>query len=140
MNIFAQESIYVTITEAKESSEILSKINDESKRVYITKAQTIIDNIIWKYGNKEDITQKTIFPVIGEWIPLEIKQATILLAENLSSYTESDRVVTSEKRRWNAVTYEVKANQYQKYHPCMNADIFALIKKFIQPSNTFYRT
>jgi hypothetical protein len=121
--VFIKPLIYVTIAEVRETGK-LSCFDDEDTSIYIGKSESIIDNII-----SHDFIDT----------PIAIKQAVILLAERISQYSESEKIVTSEKRRGNAVTYETRGNIYASLHPCMNAEIYNLLKPYMT-SNTFFRT
>jgi hypothetical protein len=149
-SIFEEEITYVNISELKDSTSNseLKWSNDEEIKKYVRKAERIIDNLIEKHGTKKQASQRTIFPTVSDLIPIEIKQATILLSERVfekRNETEKERTIKSETRRWNSVTYADKKNKYKEMHSCMTEEIYVLIEKYIS-SNTspvvggFYRT
>ena len=85
-NLF-DDIVYVSIQDVKDTSnleEIQNKSNKELTR-YITEAQYIIDNYIWRYETKLDENQTFIFPIedSGWIIPTEISLATIYIVEDL---------------------------------------------------------
>lgn len=87
-SIFEKDPIYITVTEAKDSSSVLNALPSDGKvKEFIYKAQKIIDAYIVKYWVKTVSTQEFIFPVNGDTtIPSDIKEACVLIAEHLSKW------------------------------------------------------
>lgn len=145
-NIFAEDITYLTIEEYKWSSQDV--IDDEEIKIYVRKAEVVIDKIIWSYWKPQNINQKTIFPVIDVGVPIEIKKATVLITNCL--YWGKDRidtwkVISSESRRGNSVTYDTsRVDKYKNIHPCYNSEIHSYLEKFIKndklKTSCFFRT
>ncbi len=149
-NIFSEDITYLTIQEIKDSSsntELTSSTNEDIQW-WIRRAEKIIDSLIESYGTKVDSSQNTIFPTIADGIPIEVKQATILLTECVfqnRNKIEQERIIKSETRRGNSVTYEDKVDKFKQMHSCMSEEIYELLKKYISSNtssiwNWFYRT
>lgn len=108
---------YVTLTDARDTSSTLSPVWDQALTDALCQAQLTVDNYIWSYGTKEDEDQALIFPVEDEWIPNEIKIATIRIAEQI--YLEGNSLwslrgdkVVSEGNLSRSIAYSDK----QKYN------------------------
>jgi len=108
--------IYVTLEDVRESSRILAsnaKPTDSVLTQLITESQWIIDTYIGSYGTKEVETQTFIFPTEDDWIPTDIKLATVRIAEQL--YLQGDNLwslkwdrVVSESNLSRSVSYSDK--------------------------------
>ena len=127
VNLFIQEPIYITIQELKDSSnnqDIKLSTNDDNLKILISKAQDVIDYIIWDYWIKLLSTQNNIFPEKTLWVPLNIKKACILLCDNMYvwwvlswwAYNWNIWNIKSETYRWTSVqyfdTWEILKNQF----------------------------
>lgn len=131
MNIFAQDLKFVTLDEVKNSSEILKVLTDEDIKIFIWRAESIIENLI-----EMQFTE----------IPIKIKQATILLANCLfwnKDNSRSKRIIKSETRRWNQVTFATESEDFslKKIHPCMTPEIYVLLTPYLKNRRwLFFRT
>lgn len=131
-NIFLQSLQYVTLSQVRQSSKIYEALDDETLQIYIGRAENIIKGVIWEKEFKKT--------------PVQIQQAVLLLANCL--YQKKDKkqeqMIKSEKRRGNQVVYatELVDTTYIKIHPCMNAEIYGLLRPYIQKEtkNIFFRT
>ena len=88
-SIFDKEPVYITLTEARESSWILDPISESTLKELIYKSELIIDAFIIRYGEKFNSSQEFIFPI--KWdnseslIPNDIKIACLKISEYLST-------------------------------------------------------
>ena len=145
-NLFIEDITYLTLDEYKDSGWTIKDDNDI--KIFVRKAEQIIDDIIWSYWDKLDNTQNTIFPVLDERVPLGIKKACILITNCL--YKNKDRldfskVIVSETRRWKSVSYDTKfKDKFKMLHSCNNEEIYLYLKPFIKIDKTktsnFFRT
>ena len=135
-NIFVEEIKFLTLEEVKNSSRIFKNIDNDEIKIFISQAEKIVQHIT----GRVDFWNPT---------PTEIKQATLLIAECLYRKKDnkwfSDKIIKSEKRRGNEVTYatENEVLFYKKIHPCLTADIYILLNPFIENNkiwSTFFRT
>ncbi len=153
MNIFVENITYLTIEELKEAFSIFNDKDDNDLQILIRRAEKNIDNIIWKYGEKKEKDQKTIFPTKKDNIPLEIKQAAALLCKNIFSYKENNIKTESkrEKRRWNEYNFsntyfEKQENTFTKINKYLDEEIYNLLTPFLEEKNintrksSFFRT
>jgi len=105
-NIFIQDPIYITIEELSDgtTNSLIAWASNDDKKKLITESQDIIDQYIWSYPTKVDVDQTYIFPTINDWIPLNIKKATILLCENLADWWFlSWKAYDKSSSNWNIV-------------------------------------
>lgn len=115
MNVFVSDLKYITVSELKASSPILDALEDEAVQILWVKAENVVDSLC-KLTETND----------------SIKKALVLLTECISKWEVANRVVTSEKRRWNSVTYSVKQNRYENIHYCMNEEIYLYLKPYLK--------
>jgi len=140
-NLFIEELNYVNLEEYKESINN-TWLSDDEIKINLRKAEKIIDDEVWKYWTKIDPLQKTIFPVVWEDIPLNIKQATILIASNIFNLKNTpSRVIASEKRRWSTIVYDTDKEVNKYWNKYINEEIYLLLKPYVlQTINSFFRT
>jgi len=144
-NIFDEDIIYLTEQEYSDSDWIITDPVDV--KIYIRKAEIVIDNIIWSYWKKDDINQVTIFPVNG-MVPLNIKKACVLITNCLYKNKDKNngsRVILSETRWRNSVTYDTRyQDKYKNIHFCYTEEIHSFLKEFLKndktKTNSFFRT
>ena len=148
-NILVENITYLTIDEVKDSSSLFDSKEDQYIQAIVRQAERIIDSIIGNYGTKQEENKKTLFPIQWEDIPLEIKQATLLLSECLlkKQNNTGNRIIKSEKRRGNTITYDVEpsTNKYSDIHPCIDESIYTLLQPYLPTkiesgSDNFFRT
>lgn len=145
-NLFLEEMTYLTINEYRSSGWTIS--NDSDIKIYVRKAEQIIDNIIISYWKKKDSAQNTIFPVEIEDIPLNIKKACFKISEYLfknKDRSEVSKLIISESRRWKSVTYDTNfQDKYKMIHSALNEEIYMYLKPYIKVDKTlksnFFRT
>lgn len=78
------ELVYIELDDARDTSTILAGITDDDELTsLITEAQWIIDTYIGSYWEREVETQTFIFPTVDDWIPQEIKLATVRISEQI---------------------------------------------------------
>lgn len=93
-NIFQTSPVYISLENLRDSTtnedlKLDTQVSNENVSILISKAQDIIDNVIWDYWVPNIENQETIFPIQNEdWteneiIPIAIQKATLLLVENL---------------------------------------------------------
>ena len=103
-NLFVEPITYITVQDMRDVYPWdYDNETDENIAIYIRKAERLVDSLIVSYWEKLYPNQKTIFPTIKDWIPLEIKQATILLANCIWRHRLTwfnERKIQREKRRW----------------------------------------
>lgn len=147
-NLFIEEPTYITLQDFKDSSSgELVLTSDDNIKIYIVKAQILIDSLIWSYDEKLVSTQTYIFPTLNFWIPADIKKATILLSESLyKNRNNLDKFynIQQEQRRWSSVTYDTSSkSKFQNIHPCLNDEIYIYLQKYFKIDKTksvFFRT
>jgi len=98
-------------------NEELNSLTDDVIDSFIIKAQYLIDDYIWSYWTKYEENQSFIFPIrkydnledleiYDEFIPIEIKQAAVLIVENLFEISLSDdERILQEKHGDQSYTY-----------------------------------
>lgn len=101
-SIFAQDPIYITIQEVKDSTKktAITLLSDTDIKILIYKAQKSIDNYIVGYWKPFVSWQSFIFPIDIDWvstIPADIKEACLYCVEQI--YENGDTV----KNFWNSL-------------------------------------
>lgn len=149
-NLFVEPITYITVQDMRDVYPWdYDNETDENIAIYIRKAERLVDSLIVSYWEKLDPNQNTIFPTKKDWIPLEVKQATILLANCIWRHRFTwfnERKIQREKRRWNEIEYETwSIDKFKLLHPCMTQEIYDLLSKFLPNENklntsTFFRT
>lgn len=144
-NIFEENTTYLTTSEYSDSWWMIS--SEAEIKIYIRKAEIVIDNIIWSYWTKENSNQNTIFPVLWEGVPLDIKKACFLITDCLYKNRNNNwsKVILSETRRGNSVTYDTRfQDKYKNIHFCYNEEIYSYLKAYVKndktKTNSFFRT
>lgn len=132
-NLFLEKNFFISLTEARASSDILRDIEvDEKLQVIIAKAEKIVCKITWK---------NFLFET-----PLKIKQATILLSENIFLNKNNQRIIKSETRRGNQVVFATENEDFSflKLNLFLNREIYELLEEFIETNrkvgSSFFRT
>ncbi len=128
MDLFLQDLIYISLDEYKQSSnsELKNDGDDTKIQKFIAKAESKIKQLV------EDFEPE---------VPLEIKQATVLLTDCL--YSESLKVIKDKE-----IIEEKDENHTRKYQllekvDCMWWEVADLIKPYLKTQTSwarFYRT
>lgn len=144
-NLFETIPVYIALADLRDttSNEDLktdSGVSDWDASILISKAQDIIDNVIWDYWEPADETQDTIFPLLDETtVPVNIQKATVLLVENLYISWVLDwdayelwgsRSVKSETSRWHTVSYYWGSNSSMDSNEFLNEEIMIYLKPY----------
>lgn len=97
-SIFSGTPVYLTSSEVKESTNIAELKTKSTLQVnrLILEAQRIVDNFIGSFGDELVEWQTTIFPTVDDWIPQDIKEATLYIVEALSVYGDSMNTAGSQ--------------------------------------------
>jgi hypothetical protein len=83
--------VYTTLQDARDTSEVFTATvpADAQLTSLIWEAQWIIDGYIQSYGTPAVDGQTFIFPTLIDWIPTDIKLATIWISEYLYARGQS---------------------------------------------------
>ena len=143
-NIFIQDPIYISEVDLKESSnniDIQENLESDDLKELITKAEDIIDMVIWDFWVAEVEWQTRIFPTSELWLPIDIVKATVLLCDNLyaggildwNAYdnTSGNWSVKSETYRGHTVSYYWDSNELVKKNEFLDEQILIYLKPYL---------
>lgn len=155
-NLFSQDTTYITIEELKASCLIseITELYDEKLKELICRAESTIDSYIWEYWEKLSDSQVTIFPTQNDWIPLEIKKATVIMCVNIFNSwfllddTYKNQIwkgISSETYRGYSVSFfdkNIYSNDVAERYKTrlITDDLSIYLKRYVKPKNKFFRT
>ena len=155
-NLFIQEPVYISIEDFRMSSTnsdiwvtIGSIITDDKIKIIISKSEEIIDALIWDFWEPDVVGQLRVFPLVELWLPLDIKQATVLLGTLLYEWGILDWnayewqwswAIKSETYRWHSVSYFWTWSQYLWANRFLNEEVLTYLHYYLPSlSSNWYK-